>query len=108
MVGATDRRILAKHILPNAIFPTLVYASMDIGNVVLTFAALSFLGVGTEVGYADWGQILSFARDWITNLSTYWYIVAFPGLFLLLFVLSFNLVGDALRDVLDPRMRGSR
>ncbi len=108
VVGATDRRILTRHILPNAIFPTLVYASMDIGNVVLTFAALSFLGVGTEIGYADWGQILSFARDWITNLSTYWYIVAFPGLFLLLFVLSFNLVGDALRDVLDPRMRGSR
>jgi peptide/nickel transport system permease protein len=108
VIGDDDRRILMKHILPNAIFPSFVYASMDIGNIVLTFAALSFLGVGTEVGYSDWGQILSFARNWITNLSQYWYIVVYPGIFLLLFVLSFNLVGDALRDVLDPRMRGSR
>ena len=105
VIGATDAGILRRHILPNAIFPTLVYASMDLGNVVLSFAALSFLGVGTEIGYADWGQLLSFARDWITNLATYWYIVVFPGVALVLFVLGWNLVGDALRDVLDPRLR---
>ena len=73
---------------------------------MLGFAALSFLGIGTEVGYADWGQILSFARNWITNLDRYSYIVLYPGLTLTLFVMGWNLVGDAMRDVLDPRMRG--
>jgi len=108
VIGVKDSRILLKHILPNAIFPTLVVASMDVGGYVLTFAALSFLGIGTDIGYADWGQLLSFARSWITSLSTYWYIVVWPGVALVLFVLGWNLVGDALRDVLDPKMRGSR
>ena len=107
VIGVKDSRILFKHIVPNAIFPTLVLASLAIGDVVLTFAALSFLGIGTPTGYADWGQILSFARNWITSLGTYWYIVVWPGLVLVLFVMGWNLVGDALRDVLDPRMRGS-
>lgn len=107
VIGVKDGRILFRHILPNAIFPTLVLASLAIGDVVLSFAALSFLGIGTPVGYADWGQILSFARNWITELGTYWYIVIWPGLTLVLFVMGWNLVGDALRDVLDPRMRGS-
>ncbi len=106
VIGVKDSRILFRHIIPNAIFPTLVLASLAIGDVVLSFAALSFLGIGTEVGYADWGQVLSFARNWITSLNTYWYIVVWPGLTLVLYVMGFNLVGDALRDVLDPRMRG--
>ncbi|MCD6289836.1 MAG: ABC transporter permease [Anaerolineae bacterium] len=106
VVGVRDYKILLRHILPNAIFPTLVVASMDMGTYVLSFAALSFLGIGAEVGYADWGQLLSFARDWITQLATYWYIVVFPGTMLVLFVLSWNLVGDAVRDIFDPRMRG--
>jgi peptide/nickel transport system permease protein len=106
VIGVRDSRILFRHILPNAIFPVLVLASLGIGDIVLTFAALSFLGIGTDLGYADWGQILSFARSWITNLSTYWYIVVYPGLTLVFFVMGWNLVGDALRDVLDPRMRG--
>lgn len=106
VVGVRNYRILFRDILPNAIFPTLVLASLAIGDVVLNFAALSFLGIGTQVGYADWGQILSFARNWITSLQEYWYIVVWPGLVLVLFVMGWNLVGDALRDVLDPRMRG--
>jgi peptide/nickel transport system permease protein len=106
VIGVKDSRILFRHIIPNAIFPTLVLASLAIGDVVLSFAALSFLGIGTEIGYADWGQVLSFARNWITSLSTYWYIVVWPGLTLVLFVMGWNLVGDALRDVLDPRLRG--
>ncbi len=106
VIGAKDSRILFKHILPNAIFPTLVLASLAIGDVVLSFAALSFLGIGTDVGYADWGQVLSFARNWIISLDEYWYIIVWPGLTLVLFVMGWNLVGDALRDVLDPRMRG--
>ncbi|MFT3890614.1 MAG: ABC transporter permease [Anaerolineales bacterium] len=106
VVGVPDSRILFQHILPNAIFPTLILASMAIGDVVLSFAGLSFLGVGVEIGYADWGQLLSFARNWITSLNTYWYIIAWPGITLVLFVMGWNLIGDALRDVLDPRMRG--
>jgi peptide/nickel transport system permease protein len=106
VIGVKDSRILFRHIIPNAIFPTLVLASLAIGDVVLSFAALSFLGIGTEIGYADWGQVLSFARNWITSLGTYWYIVVWPGITLVLFVMGWNLVGDALRDVLDPRLRG--
>lgn len=106
VIGAKDSRILFRHILPNAIFPTLVLASLAIGDVTLSFAGLSFLGVGVEIGYADWGQILSFARNWITSLNTYWYLIVYPGITIVLFVLGWNLVGDALRDVLDPRMRG--
>jgi peptide/nickel transport system permease protein len=106
VIGNTDSRILFRHIIPNAIFPTLVLASLAIGDVVLSFAALSFLGIGVQVGYADWGQVLAFARNWISSLDTYWYIIAWPGLALVLYVMGFNLVGDALRDVLDPKMRG--
>ncbi len=106
VIGARDSRILTRHIIPNAIYPTLVLASMDIGSLVISFAALSFLGIGTEVGYADWGQLIAFARNWIPTLQTYWYIVVFPGVVLILFVLGWNLVGDALRDIMDPKMRG--
>lgn len=107
-VGVKDARLLLRHILPNAIFATMVLASLDVGSIVLSFAALSFLGVGTDIGYADWGQIVSFARDWILSLDTYWYIIVFPGSALILFGLGWNLIGDALRDILDPRMRGAR
>jgi peptide/nickel transport system permease protein len=106
LIGASDMRILFRHLLPNAVFPVLVLASMDIGSYVLTFAALSFLGLGAQRGYADWGQMISFARSWIPSLGQYWFIVVYPGMAIILFVLAWNLVGDALRDILDPRMRG--
>jgi len=106
-IGASDMRILFRHLLPNAVFPVLVIASMEIGSYVLTFAALSFLGLGAQRGYADWGQMISFARNWVPSLAEYWYIVVFPGMAIVLFVLAWNLVGDALRDILDPRLRGS-
>jgi len=105
-MGAGDMRILIRHLMPNAVFPVLVIASMDIGSYVLTFAALSFLGLGAQKGYADWGQMISFARNWVPSLAKHWYIVVYPGLAIVLFVLAWNLVGDALRDILDPRMRG--
>jgi peptide/nickel transport system permease protein len=107
-VGASDLRIIFRHVLPNAIFPTLVMGSMDIGTYVLTFSFLSFLGLGAPRGYADWGQLISFARNWIPVLSQYWYIMVYPGIAILLFVLGWNLLGDAFRDILDPRMRGAR
>ena len=106
VVGATDSNIMFKHIIPNAIYPTIVVASLDIGTVVVSFAALGFLGIGTEIGYADWGQLVSFARNWIPQLAKYWWILVYPGVALILFVLGWNLVGDALRDIMDPRMRG--
>ncbi len=105
-LGVPEWRILLRHIVPNAFYTLLVVATLDIGTYVLSFAALSFLGLGAEQGYADWGQLLSFARNWIPDLANYWHIVVFPGGALLLFALGWNLLGDAFRDVLDPKMRG--
>ena len=107
-VGASNFRIILRHVLPNSIYPVLVVASLDIGAVVLSAAALSFLGLGVPEGYADWGQMISFSRNWIvgtaTNSFAYWYTVFIPGLFIFLFVLGWNLLGDAFRDILDPRL----
>lgn len=104
--GATDTHLILRHVLPNAIFPTLVVVSLNMGAIVLSFATLSFLGIGVPEGYADWGQIVSFARAWILTLDQHWYIIVFPGVALLLYGLGWNLVGDALRDILDPKLRG--
>ncbi|MEJ2598340.1 MAG: ABC transporter permease [Anaerolineales bacterium] len=106
--GIPGWRILFRHIIPNAMYSLLVVGSLDIGTYVLTFAALSFLGLGAGEGYADWGQLLSYARNWIPTLNTHWWIVVYPGLALLLFVLAFNLIGDAFRDALDPQMVNQR
>jgi len=107
-IGVGDLGIIFKHILPNAIYSTLVVASMDIGSYVLSFSALSFLGLGADIGYADWGQMLSFARNWIPVLADFWYIIVYPGMAILLFVLGWNLIGDAFRDILDPKLRRPR
>jgi peptide/nickel transport system permease protein len=107
-IGASSLRVITRHVLPNAIYPTLIMASLDIGAVVLSAAALSFLGLGSPEGYADWGQMTQFARNWIVGPSgeplKYWYAVTIPGLFILFFVLGWNLLGDAFRDILDPRL----
>lgn len=107
-VGSSHFRIIVRHILPNSIYPTLVMASLDIGAVVLSAAALSFLGLGAPEGYADWGQMIGYARNWIVgppgDPMAYWYAVVIPGLFILFFVLGWNLLGDAFRDILDPRL----
>ncbi len=109
--GASTGRMIFRHVLPNAIYPVIVYASLDIGNVVLGATALSFLGLIPE-GLADWGQLIGVSRNWIlgtaTNPFEYWYTILYPGLAISLFVLSWNLMGDAVRDVFDPRLRGSR
>jgi len=107
-LGASSMRVILRHALPNAIYPTLVMASLDIGAIVLAAAALSFLGLGVPEGYADWGQLVSFARNWIVGPPgdplKYWYAVTIPGLFILFFVLGWNLLGDAFRDILEPRL----
>ncbi|HEX7038766.1 MAG TPA: ABC transporter permease [Trueperaceae bacterium] len=106
-LGRRPLGVIFRHVLPNAIGPLIIVASLDIGSVVLTAAALSFLGLGADVGYADWGQMISFARDWILGVPgdplAYWYVSFWPGLIIVLFVLGWNLLGDAFRDVLDPR-----
>ncbi|HIC96243.1 TPA: ABC transporter permease [Candidatus Bipolaricaulota bacterium] len=109
-LGVPPWRLIFRHILPNAIWPVFVTATMNMGSIVITFAALSFLGVGVPQGYADWGQMISYARNWIIGLHgkplAYWYTVIYPGAAITLFCLAWNLVGDALRDILDPRLRG--
>jgi peptide/nickel transport system permease protein len=107
-LGASSSRVILRHVLPNAIYPTLIMASLDIGAVVLSAAGLSFLGLGAPEGYADWGQMTEFARNWMVGPPSdpfkYWYAVITPGVFILFFVLGWNLLGDAFRDIFDPRL----
>jgi len=107
--GSSHLRILMKHILPNSIFSVIIVGSMRIGVTVIIAAALSFLGLGSDTGYADWGQMVSTCRNWIVgpadNRLAYWYVVFIPGFVIALFVLGWNLLGDAIRDVFDPKMR---
>jgi peptide/nickel transport system permease protein len=100
--GGGAVRILFKHVLPNSIYPILINATMDLGSVVLTTASLSFLGFGIAAGGAELGRMVS---DGATYVFANPWIVAFPGLAILLVSLGCNLVGDGLRDVLDPRLR---
>jgi peptide/nickel transport system permease protein len=106
-LGASHLRVFFRHILPNCVYPLLVLASLDMGSIVITAAALSFLGLGAPLGYADWGQLISLSRNWIMGSSgnpfAYWNTIAIPGLAVFLFVLGWNLMGDGLRDILDPR-----
>lgn len=108
-LGVSDFSIILRHVLPNTIFPVLIQASMRMGSLVITAAALSFLGVGAPQGYADWGALLNYARNWMLGgqgeALKYWYMTVFPGLAMVLFVLAWNLVGDTLRDAFDPRLR---
>jgi peptide/nickel transport system permease protein len=107
--GASHLRILFRHVLPNSIFSAIIVASMNVGVTVLIAAALSFLGLGSDTGIADWGAMVSQCRNFIVgppeNRLAYWYLVFIPGFVIALFVLGWNLLGDAVRDVFDPRMR---
>jgi len=104
--GATELRILGTHIIPNVVPIIIVIASSAWGAAVLAEAALSFLGIGVEPGTPSWGIDLQ-GRNVEDAKVGHWYLVAFPGVALSLVVLGFNLMGDTLRDVLDPRLRGS-
>ncbi|SDQ10791.1 ABC transporter permease [Quadrisphaera sp. DSM 44207] len=101
-VGASDLRLLTRHVLPNAAPPILVQTSVSLAFAVLAEAALSFLGLGTQPPAPSWGRMLAEGRGF---LELAWWMAVFPGLAIFLTVLSFNLLGDALRDVLDPRQR---
>jgi peptide/nickel transport system permease protein len=97
--GASDARIIARHVLPGVLPPALVQATLGVGNGILSVSALSFLGVGAQPPTPEWGLMLSEAQRFILVAP---YMGIFPGLGIMLAVLSFNLIGDALRDLLDP------
>jgi peptide/nickel transport system permease protein len=99
-MGASHARILATHILPNCVSPLVVKASMDMGLAILAAASLGFIGLGAQPPAPEWGAMIATGRNY---MPSYWWYSAFPGLFIFLTVLGFNLFGDALRDVLDPR-----
>jgi peptide/nickel transport system permease protein len=103
--GARRPRILLRHLLPNIISPLLVQATLSVGFAILTTASLSFLGLGTQPPTSDWGEMLASGRQYLPDA---WWLEVFPGLFVLLAVLSVNLLGDGLRDYFDPRARNER
>jgi peptide/nickel transport system permease protein len=99
-IGARDRRIIFRHILPNALTPIMVKMSMDVGFAILTAAALSFIGVGAQPPQPEWGAMVSLGRKLLPN---WWWYSTFPGLAIFLTVFAFNMLGDGLRDMFDPR-----
>jgi peptide/nickel transport system permease protein len=104
-LGVKDRRIIFRHILPNALAPVFVTATLDVATAILVEAGLSFLGFGVQPPAPSWGNILTEGRTYIFDA---WWLTLFPGLAILITVLSFNLLGEGLRDALDPRLRGRR
>jgi peptide/nickel transport system permease protein len=100
--GASDTRILFSHILPNTIQPVIVQATMDIGSVLLVAAGLAFIGFGPPIGTAEWGMMIARGQEFI--LSAPW-MTLYPGLAILVTALAFNLVGDGIRDIMDPKLR---
>jgi len=102
VVGANPVRILFRHIMPNAISPLIVQGTLGIGTAILETAALSFLGLGAQPPQAEWGSMLSAERNQVFSAP---HLVFFPGLAIMINVLGFNLLGDGLRDALDPRLR---
>lgn len=101
-IGTPNGTILLRHLLPNVLSPLLVQASFDMGTTILTVAGLSFIGFGAQPPTPEWGVMISEGRNYIT---TQWWLTGVPAIAILLFVASFNLVGDGLRDILDPRLR---
>lgn len=101
-MGASAPRIITRHVLPNVLSPVIVQASIGIAYAILVEASLSYLGLGTQPPDPSWGTMLNEGR---TFLETAWWISVFPGLFIMLAVLAFNLMGDGLRDVIDPHLR---
>lgn len=101
-MGVGNLTIIRRHVLPNALGPVIVQMTLDIGTVILAAAGLSFIGLGAQPPNPEWGLMVAEGREYILRE---WWIGTFPGLAILLLVLAFNLVGDGLRDVLDPRSK---
>jgi peptide/nickel transport system permease protein len=102
-LGLSSSRIIFRHLMPNTLTPVIVAATLRIGSIILTEAGLSFLGLGVQPPTPSWGNIINEGRD---SLLNHWWISTFPGVAILSTVVCFNLIGDGIRDALDPRMRG--
>ena len=101
-IGASDFRIIMRHIIPNALAPIIVQATLGVAGAILSCASLSFLGLGISPPTPEWGAMLSASRQYIRN---YWYMSTFPGIAIMLTVYALNVLGDGLRDALDPRLK---
>jgi len=100
-LGVSPARVLFRHVLPNAMSPTLVLGTLDVGQAILVFASLSFLGLGPPPELPEWGSMIATGRNYLHQ----WWLGTFPGLALLTLVVALNLVGDGIRDAVDPRLR---
>ncbi|MBP8626370.1 MAG: ABC transporter permease [Syntrophorhabdales bacterium] len=100
--GFTEKRIIFGHVLPNALTPVYVVATLSIGGAILTESALSFLGIGVQPPTPSWGNILTQAKD---NIEVAWWLSLYPGLAIFFTVMGYNLLGEGLRDIFDPRRR---
>ena len=101
-INARERIIIFKHVLPNAISPIIVQATMSVATAILTSASLSFIGLGVQPPQAEWGAMLSAGRSYIRSNP---HVIIYPGITIMIVVLSLNLLGDGLRDALDPRLK---
>ena len=103
--GESSWKIILSHVIPNTLAPIIVQASLYLGGSIMAIAGLSFIGLGVQPPTPEWGNILNNGLDNIYELATRWHVILFPGLFIILTMLAFNLLGDGLRDAMDPRMR---
>jgi len=101
-IGASDLRIVARHLIPNLIAPVIILVTVYLSTAILTEAALSFLGLGTQPPEPSWGNMLNTARSYMELAP---WLVIYPGLAIMIVVLGFNFLGDGMRDILDPRLR---
>jgi peptide/nickel transport system permease protein len=102
IVGAQNRRIMFKHILPNVLPPIIVYSTLGLGGAIMITAGLSYIGLGAQPPSPEWGAMLNYGRSYLRD--AYWMSI-FPGIAIFIVVLSINMLGDGLRDALDPRLR---
>jgi peptide/nickel transport system permease protein len=102
-IGVKSRTIIMRHVISNSISPVIVNASLDLGYAILMSAGLSFIGIGAKPPVAEWGLMINEGRAYFLD---YWWTTTFPGLAIFIAVLGFNLIGDGLRDILDPKVRG--
>jgi peptide/nickel transport system permease protein len=103
-LGVSNRRVVFRHVLPNSVTPLIVQASLDVGGIILTASALSFLGLGAQDPTPDWGLMVAQGQAFF---QTHWWLVTFPGLAILITAVGFNLLGDGLREILDPHARST-
>jgi peptide/nickel transport system permease protein len=102
-LGASDFRLIMRHMLPNALAPVMVSATLGVAGAILTESALSFLGLGVQPPTPSWGNILTAGKD---NIEIAWWLSVFPGLAILITVMSYNLLGEGIREAIDPRLKG--